>query len=73
MEDMLCLALGLLGLMSTFNGHHLDTAVYEEGPHAHRLSFVIPGYHDAEHLRHVRRRERAKERRAEAFRWQRCR
>jgi len=34
MEDMLCLALSFLGLMSTLNGQHLHTAVYEEGPHS---------------------------------------
>ena len=43
MEDMLCLALIFLGLMSTLNGQHLNTAVYEEGPHYTRLSSDIPG------------------------------
>ena len=46
MEDMLCLALRFLGLMSTFNGQHLNTAVCEEGPHSTRLSSDIPGYHE---------------------------
>ena len=28
MEDMICSALSFLGLMSTLNGQHLNTAVY---------------------------------------------
>ena len=38
MEDMLYLDLSFLGLMSTLNGQHFNTAVYEEGPHYTRLS-----------------------------------
>ena len=71
MEDMLCLALSFLGLMSPLNGQHLHTAVYEEGPHYTRLSSDIPGYHEDAHIRQFRRRERAKKRRAEECRWHR--
>ena len=71
MEDMLCLALRFLGLMSTLNGQHLTTAVYEEGPHSTRLSSAIPGYHEDAHIRQFHRRERAKKRRAEECRWHR--
>ena len=55
MEDMLCLALSFLGLMSTLNGQHLHTAVYEEGPHYTRLSSDIPGYHEDAHIRQFHR------------------
>ena len=71
MEDMLCLDLSFLGLMSTLNGQHLKTAVYEEGPHYTRLSSDIPGYHEDAHIRQFHRRERAKKRRAEEGRWHR--
>jgi hypothetical protein len=71
MEDMPCLALSFLGLMSTLNGQHLNTAVYEEGPHYTRLSSDIPGYHEDAHIRQFHRRERAKKRRAEECRWHR--
>ena len=71
MEDMLCLDLRFLGLMSTLNGQHLNTAVYEEGPHSTRLSSGIPGSHEDAHIRQFHRRERAKKRRAEACRWHR--
>ena len=71
MEDMLCLALSFLGLMSTLNGQHLNTAVYEEGPHYTHLSSDIPGYHEDAHIRQFHRRERAKKRRAEECRWHR--
>jgi len=71
MEDMLCLALSFLGLMSTLQGQHLDTAVYEEGPYYNRLSSAIPGYQEDEHIRQFRRREREKKRPAEEFRWNR--
>jgi hypothetical protein len=71
MEDMLCSALSFLGLMSTLNGQHLNTAVYEEGPHYTRLSSDIPGYHEDAHIRQFHRRERAKKRRAEEYRWHR--
>lgn len=71
MEDMLCLALSFLGLMSTLNGQHLKTAVYEEGPHSTRLSSHIPVSHEDAHIRQFHRRERAKKRRAEEGRWHR--
>ena len=69
MEDMLCLALSFLGLMGTLNGPHLDTAVYEEGPHSTRLSSDIPGSHEDAPIRQCHRRERAKKRRAEECHW----
>lgn len=69
MEDMLCLVLSFLGLMSTLNGQHLNTAVSEEGPHYTRLSSAISGYHEDAHIRQCHRRERAKKRRAEECRW----
>ena len=71
MEDMIYLALKFLGLMSTLNEQHLNTAVYEEGPHYTRLSSEIPGYHEDAHIRRFHRRERAKKRRAEECRWHR--
>ena len=71
MEDMLCLVLRFLGLMSTLNGQHLNTAVYEEGHHYTRPSSDIPGYHEDAHIRQCHRRERAKKRRAEECRWHR--
>ena len=71
MEDILCLDLRFLGLMGTLNGQHLNTAVYEEGPHYTRLSSDIPGYHEEAHIRQCHRRERAKKRRAEEGRWHR--
>jgi hypothetical protein len=69
MEHMIFLDLRLLGLMGTLNGQHLNTAVYEEGPHYTRLSSDIPGYHEDAHIRPFHRRERAKKRRAEECRW----
>ena len=69
MEGMLCLDLSFLGLMSTLNGHHLTTAVYEEDPHYTRLSSDIPGYHEDAHIHRFHRRARAKKRRAEECRW----
>ena len=55
MEDMIFLALSFLGLMSTLNGQHLNTALYEEGPHYTRLSSDIPGYHEDAHIRQFHR------------------
>lgn len=55
MEDVLCLALSFFGLMSTLNGQHLTTAVYEEGPHDTRLSSDIPGSHEDAHIRQFHR------------------
>jgi hypothetical protein len=71
MEDMICLVLSFLDLMSTLQRPHLDTAVYEEEPPYPRLSSAIPGYHDEEYIHPFRRRERAKKRCADECRWHR--
>jgi hypothetical protein len=68
MEDIFCLALSFLGLMSTLKGQPLDTTGYEDGPFHDRPSSTIPGYHDDEQLRQSRRRERGKDRRAQESR-----
>ena len=71
MEDILCLALSFLGLISTCKAQPIDTTVYEDGPFYHRPSYAIPGYYDDEHIHQSRRRKRVKDRRAEESRWHR--
>jgi hypothetical protein len=72
MEDILCLALSFLGLMSTLKGQYSDTMVSQDGPSYDRPSYEISGYQDDEQIRQSRRRERAKDRRAEESRRNRC-
>ena len=71
MEDILCLALSFLGLMSTLKGQPIDPTVCEGGPSYDCPSYERPGYHDDEQIRQYRQRERQKERRSEEARWHR--
>jgi hypothetical protein len=71
MEDILCLGLSFLGLISTLKGQPLATAVSADGSFDDRPASAIHGYPDDEHLWQARRRARVKERRAAESRRQR--
>jgi hypothetical protein len=59
------LVCGLLGMLKEW---HVDATVYGDDLAYDRLSSGIPRYHDDEHIRQCRRREREKARRAEESR-----
>jgi hypothetical protein len=69
MIELLIFALGLLGILSMRKEWHTDGTLYGEGVSYARPSYSIPGYHDDEQTRQARRRERAKDRRAEESRF----
>jgi hypothetical protein len=71
MQDLLVFILGFLGLLSMLKGWHSDATVSGEGASYDRPSSGIPSYHDDEHIRQFRRREREKDRRAAESRWHR--
>ena len=67
MEDLVCLALSLLGLMSMLKGESANTSVYEADFTFHRPATAILGYYDDdEQISQVYRRTRVKARRTNA-------
>ena len=63
MEDLVCLALSFLGLMSMLKGESANTSIYEADFTFHRPASAIHGYHDDEQISQVYRRTRVKARR----------
>ena len=64
MDDVLVVALRVLGLIRTHKAQPSARTVYEDGPFYHCPSSAIPSYYDDEHIPQARRREREKARRA---------
>ena len=64
MISLFALLFGCLGVLSLLQGGQSDATGYGEGAAYDRPSSGIPSYHDDEHIRQCRRREREKARRA---------
>ena len=71
MIDLLACAFLFFGLLGMLKEWHVDATVDGDELAYDRLSHGIPSYHDDEHIRQCRRREREKARRAEESRWHR--
>ena len=64
MIDILAFAFLVFGLLGVLKEWHIDARVYGDDLAYDRLSSGIPSYHDDEHIRQCRGREREKARRA---------
>jgi hypothetical protein len=71
MIELFIFTVGLVGILSMRKEWHTEVTLYGEGVSADRPSSGIPVYHDDEQTRQSRRRERARQRRAEESRWNR--
>jgi hypothetical protein len=63
MEDLVCLALSFLGLMSMLKGESANSSIYEADFTFHPPASAIPRYNDDEQNSQAYRRTRVKARR----------